>query len=431
MATYNFLDKTGLGLVWAKIKALIVQSDWDETDSTDPSYIQSRPAIRAGEGENSIIEGQIEDEEDAAIYTLLISGNADATTYSYTTQDTLPSKALLKNYGAAKFTLELPAATTSGIRKIEDIDANNALITFDKTISSTTELTNHEIQILYKTANIAINDSSHAEGNGTVAAGSYSHSEGNKTFAIASSAHAEGLQTLANANSSHAEGAGTTASGIYSHAEGSNTIASGSRSHAEGNNTIASSGNQHVQGKYNIEDADNVYADIVGNGSSSTRSNAYTLDWNGNGVYAGKVTVGVGPTNNMDVATKQYVDNAIPTVPDALGDLTDTAISSPSNGQILKYNSTTSKWENSNIPAGATVTLNGSTTTTPSFYAPTTAGTSGQVLKSNGSGAPTWQAESAQNGALSISSNVITLTNASGTTSSITLPIYNGGVQTV
>lgn len=34
--------------------------------------------------------------------------------------------------------------------------------------------------------------------------------------------------------------------------------------------------------------------------------------------------------------------------------------------------------------------LNGTTTTYPEFYAPTSAGTSGYVLKSNGSGAPTW-----------------------------------------
>lgn len=46
-------------------------------------------------------------------------------------------------------------------------------------------------------------------------------------------------------------------------------------------------------------------------------------------------------------------------------------------------------WENTTytIPS---ITLNGSTTTSPSFYAPTSAGTSGQYLKSNGSGAPTW-----------------------------------------
>lgn len=42
------------------------------------------------------------------------------------------------------------------------------------------------------------------------------------------------------------------------------------------------------------------------------------------------------------------------------------------------------------IPTIPTISLNGSSTTSASFYAPTTAGTSGQVLQSNGSGAPTW-----------------------------------------
>lgn len=50
------------------------------------------------------------------------------------------------------------------------------------------------------------------------------------------------------------------------------------------------------------------------------------------------------------------------------------------------YNDLSSK------PTIPTITLNGSSTTSPSFYAPTSAGTSGQVLTSNGSGAPTWQA---------------------------------------
>lgn len=46
------------------------------------------------------------------------------------------------------------------------------------------------------------------------------------------------------------------------------------------------------------------------------------------------------------------------------------------------------------IEAGATnneITLNGTVTKKPSFYAPTTAGTNGQVLVSSGTGAPTWQ----------------------------------------
>ena len=92
---------------------------------------------------------------------------------------------------------------------------------------------------------------------------------------------------------SHAEGNNTAADGTSSHAEGSNTRALGVASHAEGNVTIARSNNQHVQGKGNIEDASNKYADIIGNGSANTRSNAEATDWNGNKYLAGDVYVGV------------------------------------------------------------------------------------------------------------------------------------------
>lgn len=79
-----------------------------------------------------------------------------------------------------------------------------------------------------------------------------------------------------------AEGVRTTASGYWSHAEGSNTTASGVCSHAEGDNTTASSTAQHAQGKFNIEDANDKYADIIGNGSGlSARSNAATVSWDG------------------------------------------------------------------------------------------------------------------------------------------------------
>ena len=49
---------------------------------------------------------------------------------------------------------------------------------------------------------------------------------------------------------------------------------------------------QFVHGKYNSPDAENAntYAHIVGNGASdNNRSNAYTLDWDGNGWFAGSV----------------------------------------------------------------------------------------------------------------------------------------------
>lgn len=45
--------------------------------------------------------------------------------------------------------------------------------------------------------------------------------------------------------------------------------------------------------------------------------------------------------------TGAYSDlSGTPTIPDDLNDLTDVTVSNPSNGQVLKYNSTSQKWEN-------------------------------------------------------------------------------------
>ena len=120
----------------------------------------------------------------------------------------------------------------------------------------------------------ALNQASHAEGYDTEATGHYSHAEGQYTKATSSSAHAEGYWSEAKGQASHAEGSNTKASGLYSHAEGKYTIASGEA--------------QHAQGKYNIEDTENKHAFIIGNGSSnSERSNAFTVDWNGDTKMAG------------------------------------------------------------------------------------------------------------------------------------------------
>ena len=131
---------------------------------------------------------------------------------------------------------------------------------------------------------------SHAEGNYTTAYGYASHTEGHYTTASGDYSHAEGCGTTASGRDSHAEGNYTTASGECSHAEGDNTTASGECSHAEGYGTVASANYQHAQGKYNIDDAGGKYAHIVGNGTyNGNRSNAHTLDWEGNGWFAGSV----------------------------------------------------------------------------------------------------------------------------------------------
>ena len=127
--------------------------------------------------------------------------------------------------------------------------------------------------------------------------GTDAFAEGKETKASGNFSHAEGFSTTASAAYSHAEGRGTIASGTVSHAEGTDTVASGARSHAGGYGTIAKGENQTAIGKYNVEDTSNKYAFIIGNGTSSTRKNALTVDWSGNVESDGK-----------KLATEEYVN---------------------------------------------------------------------------------------------------------------------------
>jgi hypothetical protein len=99
----------------------------------------------------------------------------------------------------------------------------------------------------------------------------------------------------------------TTASliGENSTTLGANNRAIGTNSCAEGTGTIATGWSEHVQGVYNISSGnkDNYnYLHIIGNGQSGdARSNAHTVDWDGNAWYSGNVYVG---GNSQSDATK-------------------------------------------------------------------------------------------------------------------------------
>ena len=122
------------------------------------------------------------------------------------------------------------------------------------------------------------------------------------TSAAANGAVATGVGTTASGRASHAEGQLTTADGQVAHAEGYGTTASGDYSHAEGIGTLASGDYQHAFGKYNVEDTNDTYLEIAGNGTGDdARSNARTLDWNGNETLAGDLTVNKGTANEMAV----------------------------------------------------------------------------------------------------------------------------------
>ena len=157
----------------------------------------------------------------------------------------------------------------------------------------------------------------HAEGFGTDADGNESHAEGLNGKAIGEASHVEGKNGEANGNWSHVEGdecytsptaLSGHAEGSYSkvyaaqgHAEGLSTVVmeDAYNSHTEGEGTVASRRAQHVEGRFNLPDTGSrdvggiTYGDyihIVGNGvADKLRSNAHTLDWNGNAWFAGDV----------------------------------------------------------------------------------------------------------------------------------------------
>ena len=198
-------------------------------------------------------------------------------------------------------------------------------------VTSTAE-SNAEV---FNEGNVAIGNNSHAEGIRNIAFGEYSHAEGFHTEAFGAQSHSEGYMAIAGGIGSHAEGCDTFASGVYSHAEGERTIAAGQM--------------QHVQGKYNVEDVENKYAHIVGNGIRSfdgaagqfveNRSNAHTLDWNGNGWYASDILYG-GTSQDDATSVKSKIESLesqIATLQNTINSLLHLpAVTADNNGQLLQ-----------------------------------------------------------------------------------------------
>lgn len=105
-----------------------------------------------------------------------------------------------------------------------------------------------------------------------------------------------GNLSVASGHTSVAEGTRAYALGNSSHAEGNQVYAIGDTSHAQNRGTIANGMNQTAIGRFNelngkpqsYENTD--YSFIIGNGDSdSSRSNAFTVDWDGNVVASGDI----------------------------------------------------------------------------------------------------------------------------------------------
>ena len=148
--------------VWENLGHVKTQSDWNQSNISADNYIKNKPAINAGQGENSIIEGNIGNNVAGGVYAHAEGNNSAA----------------------------------------------NGLVSHAEGSGTT-----------------AIGDYSHAEGKETTASGQQSHTEGRTTTASGYCSHAEGKETTASGYNSHTEGGGTIANHKSQHVFGEFNIA--------------------------------------------------------------------------------------------------------------------------------------------------------------------------------------------------------------
>lgn len=153
-----------------------------------------------------------------------------------------------------------------------------------------------------------------SSGQASVAAGYLSTASGTASAAI-------GQEATASATGSVAVGRGTTASAAQAFAAGRNTTAEAVAATALGYGTDATGARSLVAGAYNEPDANEVdtthgsgtrkYLMIIGNGTAdNARSNAATLDWDGNLEVAGDVVTKDGSFSELKSAIENL--EAIP-----------------------------------------------------------------------------------------------------------------------
>lgn len=200
--------------------------------------------------------------------------------------------------------------------------------------------------------NEASGNESMAFGYANKATGNYSRAFGRRNIASGNQSFADGQKTIASGAISHAEGDGCRAAAFGSHAEGGGTYADESQlyTHVGGVNNAVSTvtGKTVTITKYN-EDGTvygtstrtlGKYAEVIGNGDSDqARSNARTLDWDGNEAIAGNLTLGLGTQGEITLTPAQLATVLASLLP---------AVSASDNGKVLTV--VNGAWAAANLP---------------------------------------------------------------------------------
>lgn len=141
------------------------------------------------------------------------------------------------------------------------------------------------------------NNTVHPSGNNSMANGAYNNVLGVNSFA-------SGFGNFATTENSFVTGEGCAAGQKNTFAGGYQSQTYNRGCFVYGNNLLTNQVFQSIFGEYNNTNGSAYF--MVGNGSSgSDRKNAFEV------LRDGRATVGANPINNMDVATKQYVDGRV------------------------------------------------------------------------------------------------------------------------
>lgn len=129
-----------------------------------------------------------------------------------------------------------------------------------------------------------------ASGDKSIAGGIFTQANGEYSIAFGGELANTQIRTQANGRMGVAIGYGCVADGNNSRAIGQAVHTNGTLSTGIGDRITANGRLHFAIGKYNAVEEGDLYAFSVGNGTSEeARSNAFTLDWEGNGCYQGKV----------------------------------------------------------------------------------------------------------------------------------------------
>lgn len=162
-----------------------------------------------------------------------------------------------------------------------------------------------------------------------------------------------------------------------------------------------------LNSKIGISTAYGMFSSVVGLRcwTDSSGGNAHELAFTGNGCIFHRNGSTTSWSDWSQIAYTSNIPTKVSQLTNDSGYITGKGIGSAT--QPVYVDASGAATTCSTYGGGTAVTLNGTSkaASTASFYAPTTAGTSGYFLKSNGSGAPTW--------------------------SSITIPTVNNGILTM